>query len=1026
MSCQQCDPTKASCGDEATAATPLPVANAPGLPSLRYRVGTHGAFLETMKARLATMTVAAEDAEGRTAEVHPLEKLTTRDTDDPSIALLDGWATIGDVLSFYQERIANEGYLRTATERRSMVELARLVGYTPRPGVSATAYLAFTVDEDRSSDPPQPRTTTIPKGTRTQSVPDPGETPQTFETAEELEACSSWNALRPRVTEPQTAETVRASSLVYLQGTRTNLQVNDALLLQYNEYDPAVPMRVAAVTPEPLADRTKVALRAWGAAGLAPKALRLPAAQEARAVEAIQSPRFSREAEIPSAEQALLDSLLRPASLLPLNALRMKRSVETLAATGGDFRLRFLARQNAELGQNLLATFAHSSSGGNAYPRVYAFRATAGLFGHNAAAQKVEFTAEGATQSNWLLNDVLASEGIDPATGGSAPAVFLDSNCEHVLPGTWVLVDSTAVSSLPDRLHVGLTAPLVTRAANVAAGITRSEYGLSGKSTRIQLADPWMTLDPPPTPMLTVRIAATNAGASAVQGDALEVIRRTTIYAQPEELPLAEAPIESLIGTVSKTEPPSGAKVIELDRLLDGLEPGRWLIVTGERAEPETKGLVSAERAMLAKVAHGRRDIVLGPDAALAGDTPHTFLELAQPLAHVYRRGTLAIHANVVKATHGETRTEVLGSGDGSRALQTFTLKQPPLTFVPANVPAGVVSTLDVQVNDISWSEVDTLAGHGPRESLFVTRTSDAGETSVVFGNGAKGARLPTGVENVKAVYRSGIGRAGNVRAGQIRLLLDRPLGVERVLNPLRGSGGADAETRDEARENAPLAVMALDRLVSLQDYADFSRTFAGIGKAAAARLSKAGRELVHVTIAGAGDAPIDPASDLHQMLLAALRQYGDPDLAVQVDARELQVLVLGARIRIAPKHHWEPVVTEVRQRLLERFGFARRSLGQPVTLSEIVSVIQSASGVDYVDVDAFGAIPEKKSEGNRRRLLTPSEIATAAAAITGQATPQAFVSAALAGLDPGGVRPAELAIFLPSLPETLVLNPIQ
>ena len=47
----------------------------------------------------------------------PLVALTTRAADDPAIALLDAWATVGDVLTFYQERIANEGFLRTATER---------------------------------------------------------------------------------------------------------------------------------------------------------------------------------------------------------------------------------------------------------------------------------------------------------------------------------------------------------------------------------------------------------------------------------------------------------------------------------------------------------------------------------------------------------------------------------------------------------------------------------------------------------------------------------------------------------------------------------------------------------------------------------------------------------------------------------------------------------------------------------------------------------------------------------------------
>lgn len=73
--------------------------------------------------------------ENRGKGPYPLRKLTSREADDATIALLDAWATVADVLTFYQERIANEGYLRTATERRSVLELARLVGYQPRPGV---------------------------------------------------------------------------------------------------------------------------------------------------------------------------------------------------------------------------------------------------------------------------------------------------------------------------------------------------------------------------------------------------------------------------------------------------------------------------------------------------------------------------------------------------------------------------------------------------------------------------------------------------------------------------------------------------------------------------------------------------------------------------------------------------------------------------------------------------------------------------------------------------------------------------
>src|SRR6185369_6029125 len=126
------------CCEGTHAITPRTIVNRPGLSALRSRIGTHAEFFETMLAGLSSQQLER----GR-----PLRTLSTRDSSDPSIALLDAWATVGDVLTFYQERIANEGYLRTATERRSVLELARLVGYRPRPGVDAGTHLAYTIDE---------------------------------------------------------------------------------------------------------------------------------------------------------------------------------------------------------------------------------------------------------------------------------------------------------------------------------------------------------------------------------------------------------------------------------------------------------------------------------------------------------------------------------------------------------------------------------------------------------------------------------------------------------------------------------------------------------------------------------------------------------------------------------------------------------------------------------------------------------------------------------------------------------------
>ncbi|MGH2674940.1 MAG: putative baseplate assembly protein, partial [Actinomycetota bacterium] len=199
------------CCEGAHRLTPADLANAPGRSALTYRVGTHGTFKETMKAALARHA--------------PLRSLTTREDDDPGVALIDAWATVLDVLTFYQERIANEGYLRTATEAMSVRELARAIGYEPRPGTAAGAHLSFELE----TAPGTPAVVAIHPGVRVQSLPGPGELPQTYETVEEVEARPEWNAIPARMAAPRPP--AMGDRDLFLQGVTTNLEVGEAILL---------------------------------------------------------------------------------------------------------------------------------------------------------------------------------------------------------------------------------------------------------------------------------------------------------------------------------------------------------------------------------------------------------------------------------------------------------------------------------------------------------------------------------------------------------------------------------------------------------------------------------------------------------------------------------------------------------------------------------------------------------------------------------------------------------------------------
>ncbi len=992
--------------------TPLAIANRPGLNALRYRAGTHASFFETMQARLSNHVMGTPDRLHENSELRPLQALRTRSADDPAIAMLDAWATVADVLTFYQERIANEGYLRTATERRSILELGRLVGYNLRPGVAASVFLAFTV-EDVGHE------VEIPAGTRAQSLPGPGELPQSFETSEKLIARPEWNILKPRLTRLQnfTLNEMLTNSTnpltVSFKGANINLKKNDLLLFEFS-WGKQLIYKVADVVPNPPLDQAEVTLNFWGPDSLAKtstahrsnsspspdtiesvveRALSSDVAaggaitervtkhlQELSAIFALdisadeQNKNFFRTlSELKSERKkarsdkikAWLDEIIaaleaiaeRPVSSFekgsdepiikeqeiesyrrlsrtvaaikalpaqhPASAQQLPLTTMQAFAANADASLQTIVAMDQRLARlyPILAekNFNPRQQADEPLMRISVFRVKAAPFGHNAP-QQFEVPFEGRPQpKEWDL-DTESQKDLNSST------LTLDAHYENITEQSYVAIE------LSDGSHSKY------RVTNVVDFPGRTAYGIPPtKVTRLELDSAWRQISTNPPPPLT-----------------LSLLRGIAIYAQPEVLAQAEDLPEVLVAERAELgfnqDNPARSMRIQLDALYPGLQSGRWLIVEGERAE--LPGIVDRELVMLAGIEQT-------PSQDPGDNATRTTLILSDGLAFNYKTDTVKIYANVAKATHGETRQEVLGSGDGTKTLQSFELRQAPLTFLAAPTATGTASTLRVRVNDILWEEKDSLAELSRTDRNFITRTNDENKTTVVFGNGEQGSRLPTGIENVTAIYRSGMGRPGNMKSEQISLLATKPLGVKSVINPLAASGGADKEHPNQARGNTPLAVMALDRLVSTQDYEDFARTFAGIGKASAVRLSDGQRQLVHVTIAGSEDIRIDRNSDLYQSLYQAFHQFGDPHQSVQIDVRELLLLVISARVRLQPAYLWDKVKPQIQQALLDAFGFDRRELGQDVLASEVISIIQSVPGVAYVDLVTFDAVNE-------------------------------------------------------------------
>jgi hypothetical protein len=79
------------------------------------------------------------------------------------------------------------------------------------------------------------------------------------------------------------------------------------------------------------------------------------------------------------------------------------------------------------------------------------------------------------------------------------------------------------------------------------------------------------------------------------------------------------------------------------------------------------------------------------------------------------------------------------------------------------------------------------------------------------------------------------------------------------------------------------------------------------------------------------------------------------------------------------------------------------------------------------VDVDAFGGVPERRAdaETGERKLLSLDEMSEAVVAIATQSMPAQRVPVNTAGAEQGKIRPAQLAMFSPAVPDTLILNQI-
>jgi hypothetical protein len=878
--------------------TPQAQDNLPGLPSIACRAGTWGLFKESMQARLSTSDFPA------------LAGLQTRADNDFTIALIDASSVVLDILTFYTERLANEGYLRTAVQLRSLVEMSRLIGYQPSPGVSASTYVAFTLKAapGLSANPATP-SITIPSGTQVQSVPAQGQTPQTFETSADIRAKADWNALAVQTSLPWIPP---GSNYIYFSGTSTQLQQGDALLILGVERE------------------------TWGPSGRSDTSAP-PEQWDVIVIRAVE-----------------------------VDTVRNLTKVAWANRFGHPSRPSGISWTKA---------------------KVFAFRKNANLFGYNAPNAALFVNATNSNQTSLPLLIKVTLDSTNTATAfnwknyqiADSDHIDLDAPYPKIVSGSWFALTlgdaSTGIAQFygVDRFST----------------ISRADYGLSGKVTELasdfhdpdisafslpltvvlcqseelQVAD--QPLDSPlygtAVDLQELRPDLLGAGAVAISGKRQKLMVMNTngldftpaddfnaahlnpgdcvTLLDPGPLPLNS---DGTIASASDWFSNPGTLTLNVEDA-----SGRPGTITASLSDlslaPSTAKDPTVSECALVSAVQGA--LVTDPPAR-----PHTQVLLQKNLVNCYDRTTTTVNANVALATQGQAVTEVLGNGNAALPNQSFALRQSPLTFVQAQTPTGRHSTLEVRANASLWAEVPTLYNHAATERVYST-WSQLGQTTIRFGDGVEGATLPTGLNNIHAHYRIGLGTAGNVGPNALTTLMDRPLGVSGVTNPEAATGGQDADSVEDTRSKAPTTVLTLGRAVSITDYRDYAASFAGVSKAHAIWIPSGPARGVFLTVAGVGGAALTDGNSTLGQLVTSLHAYGNPLIPITVCSFVETLFGLVAQIAYDPTGDATLVEADVRQTLSQTYSFANRSFGQGVSADELAAVIQSVAGVVAVNV---------------------------------------------------------------------------
>ena len=302
--------------------------------------------------------------------------------------------------------------------------------------------------------------------------------------------------------------------------------------------------------------------------------------------------------------------------------------------------------------------------------------------------------------------------------------------------------------------------------------------------------------------------------------------------------------------------------------------------------------------------------------------------------------------------------TVKIAARQGRRKVETFTGMGEPSAHLSLTGTQIAQGSLRVQIDEQAWREVHHFQESGGEDEHFEVETDGLDRTRILFGDGVRGA-APLGGAAIHVSYLETLGAEGNLGVGvvtQIKSpiqLSGEPIALG-VTNPVPSTGGADRESLEHARRQAPAEIRSLWKALTKDDYQALSEGYPGVAKAQVLDVNDCPSlryYQVNLAIAPRGGGP--PSALLKQDLAAFLESRKVVTLEINLYDALYRPVSIDADIHTYAGEDPGLVRRRIEQALADYFDFERMDFGQPVPSSDLIALIDGVRGVSHAHLYA-------------------------------------------------------------------------